>query len=175
MTDSYTDIDDGVGRYASRTRVNRKILTLTGDGTNSLNGTLNINGKISRIVLDPSRVSCGSNTATGGSLKITMDIEDTGGTEYPYCDTVAALDVRTASNTPLNFQTAEGGNMNADGGTTSGLHFTVTAPASSTTGGKTIDEPAPWNGLVCGQVRFTIATSNSTFASGDIRLIVIYE
>ena len=163
MTDSYTDIDDGVGRYASRTRVNRKILTLTGDGTNSLNGTLNINGKISRIVLDPSRVSCGSNTATGGSLKITMDIEDTGGTEYP------------ASNTPLNCQTAEGGNMNADGGTTSGLHFTVTAPASSTTGGKTIDEPAPWNGLVCGQVRFTIATSDSTFASGDIRLIVIYE
>ena len=175
MTDSYADIDDGVGRYGSRTRVNRRILTLTGDGTNSLNGTLDINGKIARVILDPSRVSCGSNTATGGSLKITMDIEDSEGVEYPYCDTIAALDVRTASNASLHFQTAEGGNMNADGGTTSGLHFTVSAPGSSTTGGVTIDEPAPWNGLVCGQVRFTVATSNSTFASGDIRIIVIHE
>ena len=174
MTDSFSDIDDGVGRYASRIRVNKRTLTLTGDGTNSINGTLDLNGKICRIVLDPSRISCGSNTATGGSLKITMDVEDTGGTEYPYCDTIAALDVRTSSNTPLNFQTAEGGNR----GTTSsncGLHFTVTAPANSTTGGLTINEPAPWNGLVCGRVRFTLATSNSTFASGTVRLTIIHE
>ena len=175
MTDSYTDIDDGTGRYASRTRVNRRILTLTGDGTNSLNGSLDINGKIARLVLDPSRVSCASNTGTGGSLKITMDVEDAGGTEYPYCETLAGLDVRTASNTPLNFQTSEGGNMNADAGTTSGLHFTVAAPASSTIGGVTIDENAAWNGLVCGRVRFTVATSNSVFASGTIRILVIHE
>ena len=115
MTDSYTDIDDGVGRYASRCRVNRRVLTLTADGTNSLNGTLDLNGKIGRVILDPSRVTCGSNTATGGSLKITMDVEDSEGVEYPYCDTIAALDVRTSSNAPLNFVTSEGANKNADG------------------------------------------------------------
>ena len=76
MTDSFSDIDDGVGRYASRTRVNRRVLTLTGDGTNSLNGTLDLNGKIAQIILDCTRVTCGSNTATGGSFSITMDIED---------------------------------------------------------------------------------------------------
>jgi len=175
VTDSYTDIDDGTGRYASRVRVNRRVLTLTADGTNSLNGTLDLNGKIGRLVLDPSRVTCGSNTATGGSLKITMDVEDTGGTEYPYCETIAGLDVRTASNTPLNFQTSEGANMNADAGATSGVHFTVAAPSSSTTGGVTIDEAASWNGLVCGRVRFTVATSNSTFSAGTIRIIVLHE
>ena len=52
MTDSFNAIDDGVGRYASRTRVNRRVLTLTGDGTNSLNGTLDLNGKIAQIILD---------------------------------------------------------------------------------------------------------------------------
>ena len=175
MTDSFNDIDDGVGRYASRTRVNRRVLTLTADGTNSLNGTIDLNGKIGRMVLDCSRVTCDSNTATGGSLQITMDIEDGGGTEYPYCDTIAGLDVRTASNTPLNFQTSEGGNMNADGGTTSGVHLTVSAPANSTTGGVTIDEAASWNGLICGRARFTVATSNSTFSAGTIRIIVIHE
>ena len=39
----------------------------------------------------------------------------------------------------------------------------------------TIDEAASWNGLVCGRVRFTVATSNSTFSAGSIRIIVIHE
>ena len=32
MVDNTSDIDDGVGRYASRIRVNRKVITLTPDG-----------------------------------------------------------------------------------------------------------------------------------------------
>lgn len=173
---SAEDINDGVGRYASRTRVNRRVLTLTGDGTNSISGSLDMNGKISRVIIDPKDIVCASNTATGGSLVISMDIGATGSaTGYAYCDTLAALDVRSNSNTPLNLQTSEGGNMNADGGATSGLHFTVTAPGSSTTGGLTIDEPAAWNGLVAGKVTFSLATSNSVFASGTVRIIVIHE
>jgi hypothetical protein len=39
------DIDDGVGRYASRVRVNRKMITLTADGTNTITETIQMNGK----------------------------------------------------------------------------------------------------------------------------------
>ena len=173
---SSEDVNDGVGRYASRTRVNRRVLTIEGDGTDSVSGSLDLNGKITRVILDPKDISCNANAATTGSLVISMDLSPTGSsTGYPYCDTLAALDVRTASNTALHFQTSEGGNKNADGGSTSGLHFTVSAPASSTTGGVVIDEAAPWSGLVCGKVTFTIATSNGTFAGGSFRLIVIHE
>ena len=175
MTDSFADIDDGSGRYASRVRANRRVLTLTADSSNSLSGTLDLNGKIGRLVLDCSRLTCNANAATTGSLKITMDVEDSEGVEYPYCDTLANFDVRTAITVPYNFQTSEGGNLNADGSNNSGLHFSVSAPASSTTGGLVIDEAAPWSGLVCGKVTFTIATSNGTFASGSFRLIVIHE
>ena len=162
MTDSFNDIDDGVGRYASRTRVNRRVLTLTGDGTNSLNGTLDLNGKIAQIILDCTRVTCGSNTATGGSFSITMDIEDgDGDQEYPYCNTVSSLDVRSSIATPHIFQIAEGANTD-----TAGVHLTVTSPGGVA---------ASWCGHVCGQVRFTVATSNSTFSAGTIRVIVIHE
>jgi hypothetical protein len=178
MTDNPTDTNDGEGRYASRTRVNRRVILFDNlASVGSATKTLHLNGKIARVVIDPSRVKSTSTTATSGSFKISMDVEDAGGTEYPYCDTIANLDYRTSSNTPLNFQTSEGGNLNADGGATSGLHFTVSAPSSSTTGGVTIDEAAPWNGLVCGDVTFTIADSAGTFDAdtGVLRLILIME
>lgn len=176
MTDNFTDIDDGDGRYASRQRINRKVVDIPTASGNSVSTTVIMNGKIGRIILDPSRVTAnGSVGATSGSMKLTMDIEDSSSIEYPYCDTLAALDFRTSSNTPLNFQTSEGGNMNADGGATSGLALTVTAPASSTTGGKTIDEPSAWNGLVCGAVTFTFAVAAGAYTGGSIRLVLIYE
>jgi len=179
VTDAPNSLNDGVARYASRTRVNREVIEFTQSdlaGNNTATKTLPLNGKIARIVLDPSRVVYGG-AATTGSLKITMNIEDSAGNEYPYCDTLSVLNFRTDNNAPLNFQTSEGGNMNADGGATSGLHLTVTAPTSSKTGGIVIDEPAPWNGLVCDAVSFTVAVSASTFdaSTGTMRLIVIYE
>ena len=79
------EIDDGVGRYASRTRINRRVLDITGDGTGSISGTIDMNGKISRIILDMSRMASNSNGATQGSLDISMDAEADGGTDYKYC------------------------------------------------------------------------------------------
>jgi len=176
MTDNPTSIFDGDGRYGSKTRVNREFVEIDMPAAATVSQTIQLNGKISRVVLDPSRItSNGSVTATSGTLQLTMDIEDAGGTEYPYCDTVSFLDYRTASNTPLNFQTSEGGNMNADAGATTGLHFTVTAPASSKTGGVVIDEPAPWSGLVCGALTITLATTAGAFTGGTARLVFIYE
>tara|TARA_R110000824_G_scaffold214839_3_gene401115 strand:+ start:14874 stop:15407 length:534 start_codon:yes stop_codon:yes gene_type:complete len=177
MVDNTSDIDDGVGRYASRIRVNRKVITLTPDGTNTMSTTIQLNGKIGRVVLDASRITCNSNAGTTGSLEISMDMQDTAGTpvEYLYCDALANFDVRTAVTAAYHFQTSEGGNMNADAGNTSGLHFTVTAPSATTTGGVTIDEPASWSGLVCGAVKFTLKTSNGVFSAGTARIVVIHE
>lgn len=178
MVDNYTDYIDGDGRYASRVRVNRKVIEFDGlASANNESKTVFLNGKIGRIIIDPSRCTSTSTTATSGSLSILMDIEDAAGNQYSYCDSLEDLDFRNTSNTPLHFQTSEGGNMNADGGATSGLHFTVTAPGSSKAGTVTIDEPAAWNGLVCGLVTFKIATSAGTFDSdtGSLRLTVLLE
>ncbi len=176
MTDNPTSINDGSGRYGSRVRVNRELIEITMPAAATVSSTVALNGKIGRIIIDPSRITAnGSVGATSGSMKISMDIEDSGSVEYPYCDTLAALDFRTASNTPLHFQTSEGGNMNADAGATSGLALTVTAPGSSTTGGVVIDEPAAWNGLVCGDVTFTLAVAAGAFTGGTARILLIYE
>jgi len=176
VTDNFTKIDDGAGRYASRQRINRQTVDIPTTSGSSVSATIHMNGKLGRIVIDPSRITAnGSVGATSGSLVISMDIENAGGTEYPYCDTLAALDFRSASNTPLHFQTSEGGNKNADGGTTSGLALTVTAPGSSTTGGIVIDEPSAWNGLVCGAVTFTFAVAAGAYTGGSLRLTLIYE
>jgi len=177
MVDNATNIDDGEGRYASRVRVNRKVITLTADSTNSISTTEQINGKIARLILDVSRLTCNANAGTTGSLEISMDMEDTAGTpvEYLYCDAIANFDVRTAVTSAYHFQTSEGGNLNADGSNNSGLHFSVTAPSSVTSGGTTIDEAAAWSGLVCGAVKFTLKTSNGTFSAGTARVVVIYE
>ena len=180
MSDRPNDVQDGVGRYASRSRVNRTVVVFSSDdlgGVATATKTLQLNGKIARIVIDPSRVKSTSTTATSGSLDILMDMQDAGGTQYPYCDTISFLDFRTSSNTPFHLQTSEGGNKNADGGATSGLQFTVTAPSGSKTGGVVIDEPAPWNGLVCGDVLVKITTSAGTFDAdtGDLRVVIIQE
>ncbi len=176
MTDNPTSIFDGDGRYGSKTRVNREFVEITMPAAATVSQTIQLNGKISRVILDPSRItSNGSVTATSGTLQLTMDIEDAGNTQYPYCDTISFLDYRTSSNTPLNFQTSEGGNMNADGGTSSGLHFTVSAPSGAKTGGVVIDEAAAWSGLVCGAVTITLATTAGAFTGGTARLIFIYE
>ncbi len=176
MTDNPTAIFDGDGRYASRTRVNRAFVEITMPAAATVSETIQLNGKVARIVLDPSRItSNGSVTATSGTMKLTMDLEDSGGNEYPYCDTISFLDYRTASNTPLNFQTSEGGNMNADAGATSGLHLTVTAPSGAKTNGVVIDEPAAWSGLVCGGLTITLATTAGAFTGGTARLVILYE
>ena len=147
------EIDDGVGRYASRTRINRRVLDIVGDGTASISGTIDMNGKISRIVLDMSRMASNSNGATQGSMAITMDAESDGGTDYKYCETVSSLDFRTASNLVGHFQIAEGANTD-----TAGAHLTINNPAGAA---------GSWNGAVCGRVKFTLSLSNSkVFTSG---------
>ena len=158
-------IDDGVGRYASRTRINRRVLDITGDGTGSISGTIDMNGKISRIILDMSRMASNSDGATQGSMAITMDADSDGGTDYKYCETVSSLDFRTATNLVGHFQIAEGANTD-----TAGVHLTINNPAGAA---------GSWNGAVCGRVKFTLSLSSSkVFTSGAsniARITILHE
>ena len=159
------EIDDGVGRYASRTRINRRVLDITGDGTGSISGTIDMNGKISRIILDMSRMASNSNGATQGSMDISMDAESDGGTDYKYCEQVASLDYRTASNLVGHFQIAEGANTD-----TAGVHLTINSPAGVA---------GSWNGCVTGRVKFTLALSGgkvfTASAGSKARIVIIHE
>ena len=159
------EIDDGVGRYASRTRINRRVLDITGDGTGSTSGTIDMNGKISRIILDMSRMASNSDGATQGSMAITMDADSDGGTDYKYCETVSSLDFRTATNLVGHFQIAEGANTD-----TAGVHLTINNPAGAA---------GSWNGAVCGRVKFTLSLSSSkVFTSGAsniARITILHE
>ena len=56
MVDNYTDYIDGDGRYASRVRVNRKVIEFDGlASANNESKTVFLNGKIGRIIIEPSR------------------------------------------------------------------------------------------------------------------------
>ncbi len=158
MTD---EIDDGVGRYASRSRINRRVLDIESDGSGSISGTIDINGKISRIILDMAAMDCTATTNSQGSMAISMD----GATEYPYCDTVSSLDFRNATNLVGNFQIAEGANTD-----TAGVHLTVTSPGSVA---------GSWNGAVCGRVKFTLSLGGSKVftasAGSKARIVILHE
>jgi len=159
-----TELDDGVGRYASRVRVNRRVLDIVGDGTGSISNTIDMNGKIQRIVLDMSRMATDTASATDGSIDILMDGTADGGTQYSYCDTVSSLDYRTSSNSVLHFQISEGANTD-----TAGVHLKMTGPGGA----------ASWNGLVMGKITFKLTLDNSkVFTSGAAqiaRVVIIHE
>jgi len=182
VVDNPTSIFDGEGRYASRTRANREVVVFTtadlrsDASNNTASKTITVNGKVTSMIIDPSRVKSTSTTATSGSIEFRMDIEDSGGNGYLCFDQIAALDYRTASNTPLRFEVSPGANQG-----TSASHFgnpfAVNAPASSTAGGDTIGQPTPWNGLLCGTTTITVADGSGTFDAdtGELRVIIVYE
>lgn len=180
--DNPTSIFDGEGRYASRTRANREVVVFTtadlrsDASNNTASKTITVNGKMTSMIIDPSRVKSTSTTATSGSIEFRMDIEDSGGNGYLCFDQIAALDYRTSSNTPLRFEVAPGANQATANGHY-GVPFYVTAPANSTAGGNVLDQPASWNGLLCGTTTITVATSAGTFDAdtGELRVIIVYE
>lgn len=158
MTD---EVDDGSGRYASRVRVNRRVLDISADGSGSISGTIDMNGKISRIILDMTDMDCTASTNSQGSMAISMD----GATEYPYCNTVSSLDFRNATNLVGHFQIAEGANTD-----TAGVHLTVTSPGNVV---------GSWNGCVVGRVKFTLSLSASKVftasAGSKARIVILHE
>jgi len=179
MVDNPTSLDDGEGRYASRSRINRKVLTLSNadlGGNSTASVTTQINGKLGRLIIDASRCTTTGASATGGSIDLTMDLEQDDNSEYKYCDTIGGLNFTATANTAQHFQMSEGSNQGVSG-SDNALHFSVTAPTSSTSGGTTINEPAAWNGLLTGYVKITVTLAAGTFQSstGEMRIVIIYE
>ena len=67
-------IDDGEGRYGSRTRVNRLVYEFTQEelaGSPMAMARFNMNGKIQKIVIDATRVVCeGTVNKTHGTFQL---------------------------------------------------------------------------------------------------------
>ena len=179
MVDNPTNLDDGDGRYASRSRINRKVIVFTSTelgGNSTASISTQINGKLGRMVIDASRCATTGASATQGSIDLTMDLQQDDNAEYKFCDTIAGLNFTATANTAQHFQMTEGSNQGVTG-SDNALHFSVTAPTNSTSGGTAINEPAAWNGLLTGYVNITVTLAAGTWDAdtGDLRVVIIYE
>jgi len=149
MANNRGSITDGEN-YLSRSRVNRHVITLTGEAPQQL---ASLNGKVSKVVVDASEATLQVGSGNHGELKFLMDIEDGGGTEIPYFDTIGKLNFTGGGAGQVALLEVTPGSNKGTATSKNSLHFSVTTTSAAQSGGVAIDEPAAWNGLVCGQVR----------------------
>jgi|11BtaG_2_1085332.scaffolds.fasta_scaffold21629_2 hypothetical protein len=149
MANNRQSITDGEN-YLSRSRVNRHVITLTGESPNQL---VPLNGKVSKVVVDASDASLDVGSGNTGELKFLMDIEDGSATEIPYFDTIGKLNYTGAGSGQVALLEVTPGSNKGTASAKNSLHFSVTTTTAAESGGVAINEPAAWNGLVCGQVR----------------------
>ena len=174
MTDNFVDISDGEN-YHSRARINRRVFTL--DGTNNFTTTAFINGKVSKIIIDGTRSSLLAGSGNVGNFVIAMDIEDNGGVEYNFFDQVGGLNFTGASGDQVSTLECTPGSNKGTATSKNALHLAVSAPASATSAGNTIDEPAAWNGHLVGNCRILCTVDNPAILNpaGSIRVVIITE
>ena len=180
-----SSIDDGEGRYGSRTRVNRLVYEFTNadlEGNQTATADIQMNGKIHNIYVDATRTTVGSGTATGTFQLLAADLIDGAGTPalYPYHNEISALNYSATSAAPYHFQTSEGAaSHSAAGGppvAANANHLTVGGASGAAVGGGAIDDSCPWTGLVCGSVQIKIHTSSAWAAgTGSLFVVLIYD
>jgi hypothetical protein len=180
-------IDDGVGRYGSRTRVNRIVYEFTQSdlaGNTTATADLNINGKVHKIIVDATDSKVGLGTTTGKFHLKMADILDSLGTTIPFFDQLTGLDFGATSPAPYHFQTTEGGAQNdsADpAAVTICNHLVVSTGVSSGAAAPShaagvITTPAAWTGVVCGKVQINLQTTSAwAVDTGSIIVIIIYD
>tara|TARA_R110000765_G_scaffold112825_5_gene205095 strand:+ start:2521 stop:3069 length:549 start_codon:yes stop_codon:yes gene_type:complete len=175
-------LDDGEGRYASRTRCNRLVYDfVAGDLTDltTKSVTVNLNGKVHRIIVDPTNSVIADGTSTTGVFEL---IDDLG---YPYHSAISALDFSIDSTAVYQFQTSEGA-ATADGTHNDSNHLVVFSGKShdgvlpktlNGAGTATVmDDTAPWTGLVCGPVTIRLtSTAKAWTSAATIRIVIYYE
>lgn len=174
MTDNFSDISDGEN-YLSRTRINRRVFML--NGANGFSTTAFISGKVSKIIIDATRSSLLSGSGNVGNFVIAMDIEDSGGVEYNFFDQVGGLNFTGASGDQVSTLECTPGSNKGTATSKNSLHLSVSAPASATSAGNTIDEPAAWNGHLVGHCRIvcTVDSPATLNPAGSIRVVIITE
>ena len=189
-------IDDGDGRYGSRTRVNRIVFEYDAAdlaGENVITAAIQMNGEIHNVWLDTSISKLTTNTdtqTTHGALAIQCgDYGKLGGDAINYCNPITELDFTNLSGGRgfYQFQTAEGAAQFGAGAMEQSLSVSVGRSSHSGTpatpkvadpaGTATlIDANQAWTGRVCGTVNFTLLTSTAWAAdTGKIRLTILYS
>lgn len=180
-------IDDGVGRYGSRTRVNRAVyeFTQTDLATNTTVTTnLKINGKVHQIIIDATRSKVGAGSTTGKFNLRMADILDGAGNATPFFDQLTGLDFGTTSPAPYHFQTTEGGAQNDSSdpvAVTICNHLVVSTGVSSgavapSHAAGAITTAAAWTGGICGNVQINLQTTSAWAAdTGSVFVIIIYD
>ena len=172
-------VNDGEGRYGSRTRVNRLVyeFTQTDLASNTeATAVVQLNGKIHNIYVDATRCTVGAGTTTGSFQLLSGDLTDGAGTpaSYPYHAPISTLNYSATSAAPYHFQTAEGG-ATADGIQTNANHLQV-IPNGGSVNGSPLDDTCAWTGLVCGSVQIKVSTSSAWGAgTGSLFVVLIYD
>lgn len=193
MASSQHTIDDGTGRYGSRTRVNRLVYEFSQAdlaGETSASAIVQMNGEVHTIWLDLSGSKLTTNTdtqTTGGSFVLSCgDYTSVSGASLTYHNTITKLDYTSAGNPIYKFQTCEGAAMAAGSPMEHALtvspglsaHSTPATPAVATSAGAqaNIESNQAWTGRVCGGVEITLATATAWAAdTGLIRVTILYS
>ena len=180
-----SSIDDGDGRYGSRTRVNRLVYEFTNadlEGLQTATADIQMNGKIHNIYVDATRTTVGSGTTTGTFQLLAADLIDGAGSPalYPYHNEISGLNYSATSGAPYHFQTSEGAAKESGNGAAPGKananHLTVGGQSGAVLEGAPIDDSTPWTGLVCGTVQIKVYTSSAWAAgTGSLFVVLIYD
>jgi len=188
-------IEDGEGRYGSRTRVNRIVFEYDAAdlaGQTQITAAIQMNGEIHNVWLDTSISKLATNTdtqTTHGSLAIQCgDYGKLGGDPINYCNPITELDFTNKSGGRgfYQFQTTEGATQEGAGSMEHSLSVSVGRSSHSTPATPKIGDPSntqipidknqPWTGRVCGTVNFKLETSTAWAAdTGKIRLTILYS
>ena len=175
MTNNEQALNDG-DFYLSRCRVNRHVITLTGGEA----AQVSLNGKVSKVVVDATDASLAVGSGNHGRLRFLMDIEDGAGEEIPYFDTIGKLNYTGAGSGQVALLEVSPGSNKGTATSKNSLHFGITTTSAAESNGVAIDEPAAWNGLVCGKVRIIAdidpgAVGVILAPTAEIRVIILLE
>jgi len=175
MTGNRETFTDG-DFYLSRCRVNRHVIELVGGESKQVA----LNGKVSKVVVDASESNLAIGSGNHGRLRFLMDIEDGGGTEIPYFDTIGKLNFTGSGGDTVALLEVSPGSNKGTATSKNSLHFSITTTSAAESGGVAIDEPAAWNGLVCGNVRVLCDIDPGAVGvlldpSAIIRVIILLE
>jgi len=194
MSDTKHTIDDGTGRYGSRTRVNRLVYEFsTNDlaGQTSVDAIVQINGEVHTIWLDASGSKLTTNTdatTDDGSFVLSCgDYDSVSGRTLTYFNAITKLDFTNVGDPIYKFQTSEGAAMGAAApmehalSVSPGLSAHSGAPASPSVadpaGAATqIQANQAWTGRVCGGVKISLSTATPWAADTEkIRVTILYS
>jgi hypothetical protein len=173
MTGNRQTLTDGEN-YLSRCRVNRHVVEISG-ATPSVQ--VRMNGKVSKVIIDATGATTAGSTANVGEIQFFMDVETDGGEPHPYFDKISKLNYTGSGGDMVSMHEVTQGSNQGTANAKNSLHFSVSTTAASESGAGAINEPAAWNGLVCGNVRITVGCTApaALLPPSVIRVIILTE